>query len=241
MAIARGEHRRLRSSALMLILAFALAMLLVAVGAAGWLQLSAWYVAKSTVIFMMGAALLLRGLPQHPFTTLGPGNAVTLARAALVAPLAALVGESTPALAVATAAVTIVAIAVCVLDGLDGRLARRTGMTSRFGARFDMETDAVLVAVLAVLAWQLGKVGAWALWIGALRYVYLLAGLFLPGLRRPLPPSTLRKTIAVAQVIALTIILLPFVSPAMSAPIAATALTALLLSFLQQIVLVYRC
>ena len=41
-----------------------------------------------------------------------------------------------------------------LLDGVDGRLARKYGASSRFGARFDMEVDAVLICVLALLAWR---------------------------------------------------------------------------------------
>ena len=40
------------------------------------------------------------------------------------------------------------------LDGVDGWLARRSGIASAFGARFDMEIDALLILVLAVLAWR---------------------------------------------------------------------------------------
>ena len=36
-------------------------------------------------------------------------------------------------------------------------------MASAFGARFDMETDALLLLVLAALAWQFDKAGAWVL------------------------------------------------------------------------------
>ena len=43
------------------------------------------------------------------------------------------------------------------LDGVDGWLARRRGMSSAFGARFDMEIDALLVQVLAILVWRYGK------------------------------------------------------------------------------------
>ena len=71
-----------------------------------------------------------------------------------------------PVAALAMALATVVA----VLDGIDGWLARRTGMASDFGARFDMETDAALIMVLALLAWQFGKAGVWVLASGLLRY-----------------------------------------------------------------------
>jgi multidrug efflux pump subunit AcrA (membrane-fusion protein) len=39
-----------------------------------------------------------------------------------------------------------------MLDGVDGWLARRHEIASRFGARFDMEVDALLILALSVLA-----------------------------------------------------------------------------------------
>ena len=45
----------------------------------------------------------------------------------------------------------------------DGPAARRSGIASRFGARFDMETDALMILVLAVLAWRWDRAGAWVL------------------------------------------------------------------------------
>ena len=52
-----------------------------------------------------------------------------------------------------------------VLDGVDGRVARRTGTVSAFGARFDMEVDAFLILVLSVCV--AAQVGWWVLAIGS--------------------------------------------------------------------------
>jgi phosphatidylglycerophosphate synthase len=235
------EHRRLLSSALIVILPVALAMVALAAYATIQLQLSGWYVGKSIAVFSLGAALILRGLiPHHPFISVGPGNVVTLLRGALVVLLTALIGEGATPVAATAAVAAGVAALVCLLDGMDGWLARQSGMASSFGARFDMETDAVLVTVLATLAWQFGKVGAWVLWSGGLRYLYLFAAVIAPVLQRPLPPSPLRKTIAVVQIIALIAVLSPLLSPSLSARIAATALAALAFSFCQQALQAYR-
>jgi phosphatidylglycerophosphate synthase len=104
-------------------------------------------------------------------------------------------------------------------------------MASDFGARFDMETDAVLIAVLAVLAWQFGKAGAWVLASGLLRYAFVLAGFAVVWLRRPLPPSQRRKTVAVVQLVALIVSVAPFVPTPLAALAAVTGLCALTLSF----------
>ena len=64
-----------------------------------------------------------------------------------------------------------------------------------------METDALLVMALSVLAWQYGKAGAWVLLCGLLRYLFVAGGWLWPWLRRPLPPSIRRQTICVVQVV----------------------------------------
>ena len=106
-------------------------------------------------------------LPDHlPLKRVGPANQVPLSRLALTAMLGGLLGESSPAIAWVAAAI---AASILLLDGVDGWLARRGGWTSAFGARFDMETDALLILFMAALCWQLDKAGAWILLSGTLR------------------------------------------------------------------------
>jgi phosphatidylglycerophosphate synthase len=104
-------------------------------------------------------------------------------------------------------------------------------MASRFGARFDMEIDALLILALAILTWQHGKAGPWVVLSGLLRYLFVAAGWRLPRMRQPLPDSRRRQTICVIQVVALIVALEPFVAPAASALIAGAALLALVYSF----------
>ncbi len=203
------------------------------------LALEPAYLAKTVAVFAAGVAVVLIGLPKHhPFASFGAANQVTLVRGVLVALLAGLVGERSdtgvPVLAVA------LATTVAVLDGVDGWLARRTRMASGFGARFDMEIDAVLIMVLALLAWLLGKAGAWVLCCGLLRYAFVGASVPLPWLRNPLPPSERRRAIAVVQMIALIVSLAPVVPVASSAPVAALGLAALSASFLLDIVWLFQ-
>ena len=63
---------------------------------------------------------------------------------------------------------------IILLDGLDGILARKLNQSSRFGAIFDMETDAFLVASLSVLLYQKGTIEGWILVPGLMRYFYVL-------------------------------------------------------------------
>ena len=119
-----------------------------------------------------------------------------------------------------------------VTDQIDGWLARRHRIASDFGARFDMEIDALLILVLAILAWRNEKAGAWVVLSGLLRYAFAAAGAFAPWLRAALPPSRRRQTICVIQLVALTLALLPAVRPPLSALLAAAALLTLGYSFL---------
>jgi phosphatidylglycerophosphate synthase len=145
-----------------------------------------------------------------------------------------------PALpAYAAAAVAIAGVATA-LDGIDGWLARRTGLASAFGARFDLEVDALLIMTLAVLAWRHGKAGIWILLAGLMRYLFLAAGALSDWMSRPLPPSRRRQTICVVQVIGLLLTLLPAITPPASAWIAAASLAALSYSFLVDIVWLWR-
>jgi phosphatidylglycerophosphate synthase len=231
MLIAQPTNRELLRSASGGILALLLLSLPLTMMAEARLDLSAWYVAKALAIVCVGAALILQGLlTHHPYPSIGPANVATATRGLLVALLAALVGERV------SGSVQYIALAVgviaAILDGIDGWLARRSKMASRFGARFDMETDALLILTLAVLAWQFGKAGPWVLLSGALRYVFVLASLGLPWLRAPLPPSFRRKAVAVVQTVALLLVMAPFVPRVASTPIALLALLSLALSFL---------
>jgi phosphatidylglycerophosphate synthase len=133
-----------------------------------------------------------------------------------------------------------VSTVAALLDIADGWVARRTGTATPLGARFDLEVDAVLVMVLAVLAWAWGKAGAWVLVSGLLRYAFVAAGWLLPWLRNPLPPSLRRKTVCVVQIVALIVVLGPVVRPPLSTVIAAAGLAILGYSFLVDTLWLWR-
>src|SRR5690349_16032575 len=136
-------------------------------------------------------------------------NHVTAIRAAIVVYLAAtaFIPPSPSIVWSAVAAATIAA----VLDGVDGWLARRRGMATEFGARFDMEVDALLILALAVLVWRWGIAGAWVLLSGLLRYLFVAAGWFLPWMRRPLAPTQRARVICVVQIVTLIVAIGPIV------------------------------
>ena len=216
-----------------------LAALLLAVTAHAGLDLSALYPLKAAALFALGSVLAI-GLvgEHHPFERFGPGNTATTLRAALVALLAGLVGE--PGSPIVAASAAGVGLAATALDGVDGWLARRTRLTSAFGARFDMETDVLLVLALSALAWQYGKAGAWVLLCGLMRYVFVAAGRLWPWLRGPLAPSVRGKTICVIQFVGLSLTIVPAIRPPFSSLVAAITLSALVYSFLVDVLRLRR-
>ncbi len=128
----------------------------------------------------------------------GAANAITGLRALLTLVLAVLVVRDEPAGIV----VPLAALALAT-DAIDGRVARSTGTASRFGARFDMETDAALLLVLSVHV--AGDLGLWVLAIGLARYTFLAAKAPLPWLRGQAPPRPWCKVVAACQGIALVL------------------------------------
>jgi phosphatidylglycerophosphate synthase len=134
----------------------------------------------------------------------------------------------------------VLALVAASLDAIDGRVARATGMASAFGARFDMETDAALLLVLAALAWQLDRVGAWVLASGLMRYAFVAVGAPLAWLRRPLPPSFRRKLVCAVQTGVLVVVLAPVLAPPVTGILAALALAALCYSFAADVIWLHR-
>lgn len=174
-----------------------------------------------------------RDLGDHRHARFGPANLVTAIRAALVSLIGAVVFFSDDigdagVLDWSLAAVSTIAL---VLDGIDGFLARHYRQESDFGARFDMEVDALLILILSAAAFILGKAGLWVLAIGMMRYLFVWAAWFDPRLSGELPPSFRRKLVCVVQVVALSLMLVPVITPPVTTLIALTALLALVYSF----------
>ncbi|MFC4350923.1 CDP-alcohol phosphatidyltransferase family protein [Fodinicurvata halophila] len=179
------------------------------------------------------------GLTAHlPHRYFGPANGITLLRAVLVCLLAGFVGQSAPQqLAWLPLGAALV---ILLLDGVDGWLARRTGYASAFGARFDMETDSLLVLVLCATALLMGKAGPWILLAGGLRYLFLAGKALLPWMKGDLPDSFRRKTLYVASTTGVIVILAPTIIAPFSFVIAAIAVICLSASFAIDVVWLYR-
>jgi phosphatidylglycerophosphate synthase len=189
------------------------ALAVVAVAGTWWFSgAPASYVLVGVALYGALAALILWTFPAGmPGPGMGAANRVTLARAALTVPVFALalhpggLGETLLWCVIGLSTVAM------ILDGVDGRVARRTGSQSAFGARFDMELDAALIMALCVLVWRSGKVGVWVLLVGLMRYAFVAAGWMWPALTVELPPSFRRKLVCVVQGVVLLVALGPVV------------------------------
>jgi len=218
-------------------LAVLVVLLLMAVVAARAAGFGADFILKALLLFTTGAVWMWRGLRggAHPHAHFGAANRVTLLRLAFASLLAALLGEAvpTPPLQPTPLAWAVVALAAltALLDAVDGALARRSGLASRFGARFDMETDAAYTLVLCALVWQAGQAGPWVLAAGLMRYAFVAAALLFPWLAGPLSHSRRRQAICAVQITTLIVCLVPVVPSSLATMLAAASLLLLSVSF----------
>lgn len=185
---------------------------------------------RVTAIAGLVLAVALVGLRRHhPFTRLGPANVLTGGRTLVMALIAGM--ATAPAAPTRVWPLIALASAGALADLFDGPLARRSGMASAFGARFDMEVDALLILALSVLVWRAVPVGPWIVAAGLLRYGFIAAGWVLPWMNGALPPSRRRQTLCVVQIVALIVCLGPPIPPAVVSPLAAASLALLAWSF----------
>ncbi len=191
--------------------------------------------AVAAALYLLAASLIPRRVVAfHPYARFGVANALTLLRLIATCLLAGFTVEAiigVPPTDDTAWKLFALCAGALILDGLDGFAARRLGLTSAFGARFDMEVDAFLILVLSVMALALGKAGVWVLLSGLLRYAYVAAGAVWPVFTRPLAPALRRKVIAVIQGCTLAALLMPVMQPPVSAIAAAGALLLLIYSF----------
>lgn len=203
-------------------------------GGAVWAASAA--IAPGGGLAAVGSFALLTGVVANrlvcwPHPIFGVANVVSLTRGALACLLvASLVVPVAPNSGKAWALGGAAALAL-LLDGVDGPLARRSGLAGPWGARLDMEVDSAFAALLSVAIVRMEEAGSWVLALGFLRYGFLLANKAWPWLGAPLPESRRRKAICVVQIGALVAILSPVVDPPIAAPVAAVATALLVWSF----------
>ena len=206
-----------------------LAGVLVGAGTAAFDSPAALFVGMNLYLILLAVTLLAAGPERR--RNFGAANRITLLRGALTAILsgAAAAGPAldTDHFWIATGG----AVFALALDGVDGWIARRTGQADAFGARFDMEVDALLILVLSVLLWTGNRAGIWVLVAGLLRYAFVLAGRAWPWVARPLPPRRRRQAACAAGVALLTAALVPALPAGIATAAAATGTALLAASF----------
>lgn len=120
----------------------------------------------------------------HPHPRFGPANVVTLLRGAGTSALLGLAAAEGAVAAQGSWVAALAAAVLLALDGIDGRIARHTRLASAFGARFDMEVDALLMLTLCLLAVTSGLAGGWLILVGLLRYGFVAMGRIAPRFAR---------------------------------------------------------
>jgi phosphatidylglycerophosphate synthase len=232
---------QLTRTAFVAVLAGGVVLLAVAVGTAALARFGEAFFLGTFVSYLPAAAVIVARIASyHPHARFGLANVITLVRLIITSLLAGLAVE----LFMSQGRMTFnsawyffaAAVVGLVLDGLDGPVARREELTSRFGSRFDMEADALQSFVLSVVAFVLAKAGWWILIGGLLRYLFVAVSVVWPTLAGALPPSWRRKTISAIQSSVLVALLAPIIVPPLSTIAATTALLLLVYSFTVDVV-----
>jgi len=204
-------------------LANAVAVLLAAVSAL-WLRTLAPLFLVGGV--MLGLLVVIKRGRWTPKDSFGAANVVTAARIGLL-------GLLLPAASAHPAVLIALSLLILALDGLDGWLARRRGLSSEFGAFFDKESDALFLLLLCGIAAVQGPLPAWILGVGLLRYGFVILVFLLPTPQNRETRSTLARYAYGCMVCALLLSFLPY--PGLYRPVVAVASVALVTSFGQSL------
>ena len=197
------------------------------------------FYALVSVLGVFTGACVYRFWPRR--IDFGWANRVTLVRGVLVIALASLA----PFLGSSSAGNSLwLYVSLClialILDGVDGKVARATGRETDFGARFDMELDALFILGLCLAVFALERAGIWVLALGLMRYGFLAAGIVWPFINGTLPNSFRRKTVCVWQLVTLMVALLPVTPDALAFWSLVLALALLCYSFATDIRWLYQ-
>ncbi|GGC73259.1 CDP-alcohol phosphatidyltransferase family protein [Marinobacter halophilus] len=194
-----------------------------------WFNLPGTFLIATGLLFLLQSGFILARWPAKQ--SFGWANRTTLLRSVLVLPLVAwapFLSLSGPAGLWFYAVACLLAL---ILDGADGKVARATNSHSDFGARFDMELDALFILGLCLAVFALDKAGVWVLVLGLMRYLYVAASCYFEWLNQALPESFRRKTVCVWQVVTLMVAVVPPIPPVFASVTLAIALLLLAWSF----------
>ena len=196
------------------------------------LVFSASYLLEVSVLYSIFALILVKFIPDKLWIDgMGWANRITIVRAILSITVFAMVFHWESVSIMGYWWIISVAIAALSMDALDGWVARYTRTESSFGARLDMEVDAFLLLSMSLLVFLSGKVEFWIVFLGLIRYCFVICGRIWPFLEKDLPLSWRRKVVCVIQGIALVICLAPVTSDSLAVAIGACSLGFLMVSF----------
>jgi phosphatidylglycerophosphate synthase len=212
----------------------ALLLVLAMAGIAGLFQPQSGFYALVSGLGLFTGACVWRHWPAD--ADFGWANRVTLTRGVLVISLVSLapfLGNSLSGNSL-WLYVSLCVIAL-ILDGFDGKVARSTGTETGFGARFDMELDALFILGLCLAVFGLERAGIWVLALGLMRYGFMAAGKIWPFINGTLPDSFRRKTVCVWQLVTLMVAVAPITPDALAFWSLLLALVLLCYSFVTDI------
>ena len=181
-----------------------------------------WLVLAATGSFLL--LIWVNAGSWTPESVFGPANWITLGRLFLVIALLFL-----PSTTLFGWILVGVSIAILVLDGVDGFIARKHRLESEFGEYLDKESDAFFMLVLCMTAYLQGRLDTWILAPGLLRYGFVLALFFArPGPQKEYRSNWARWIYVVTVSGLLSVFVLP---PFIHLPVVIVVTTALFLSF----------
>lgn len=203
----------------------------------GW----AWIASDSSTLFLAGVAAgfvavsgvvgwLVRSVDDQPLTL---ATVVTLARGVALAAFTGFLVAGLPDGSLAWVPAVLFA-AAAGLDAIDGWIARSTDSESAFGARLDVEVDALTVMFGTLFVVREALVPAVFIAVGLARYLFVF-GIWLRHQRdQPvyeLPPSQLRKLLGGLAMGMIWVAMLPAVPASVSRPLALVVLVPFVINF----------
>ena len=198
------------------------------------------HIAISVLVYAAIAVAIVMFLPLHlPQSRFGPANRISLLRGLIIAVLAGF-AWNTPASPDVEWVVFILASCALVLDGVDGTVARRSGMASELGARLDRELDGLLTLVLCCVIYLSGRVEAFVLIAGMMHYAFLVARKLNLMSATSLPPSFRRQAAGVLSSVLLVVCCAPSMGASVDMGLALTVIVLLTTSFSCDIIAGFR-
>jgi CDP-diacylglycerol--glycerol-3-phosphate 3-phosphatidyltransferase len=169
------------------------------------------------------------------YKSLGLANQLTLLRSWLIAAVAGFVFQPWPEGAALSWLPGMIYFFAAILDRVDGFAARRTGQFSLLGTELDTVSDALGLAVAALLAYGYGQVH-WSYLLVGIAYYLFHAGMLWRKSRDlpvyPLPPAFHRRAWAGFQMGFLVVALWPLFFPPITKLAGFAFMTPVLLGFL---------